>query len=160
MSETINTQTVVDIKLDIQTRRKYRINGDDNLIIELNPADFGIISRYEKAIVSLNDLLEAVMTIDFMEEPSADDPAIKQFEEADAKARELVNEVFNYDVCSVCAEGGSMFDLCNGKYRFEEIMVQLFQLYDDAIQKEQKKLEARIRKHTDKYTPTDHRKKS
>lgn len=160
MGETINTQTVVDISLDIQTKRKYRINGDDNLIIELNPGDLGIITRYQQSIPKMNSLMDEVENINFSEEVNPDDPAIEQFKSADSKMRDIINELFDYDVCKVCADGGSMFDMCNGKLRFEEITEQLFGLYDKTIVAEYKKVQKRIQKHTDKYLPQDHRKKS
>lgn len=160
MAETINTQTVVDINLDLQVKRQFRINGDDNLILELNPGDMGIIPRYEEVIPKFDKLTDMMVEIEFQEEPSADDPAINKFNEADNEARELVNYLFDYDVCSVCANGGSMFDMCNGKFRFEELIEQLFKLYDDTITEEHKKVQKRLRKHTDKYLPQDRKKKS
>ena len=160
MGETINTQTVIDISLDIQTKRKYRINGDDNLIIELNPGDMGIIARYQHAMPKINSLMEKADAVEFSDEVDIDDPAIGQFKEINAEIRDIVNEIFDYDVCSVCADGGSMFDMCNGKLRFEELIEQLFSLYDKTINAEFKKVQKRMQKHTDKYLPQDHRKKS
>lgn len=159
MSETMNTKTVIDISLDIQTKRQFRINGDDNLIISLNPGDMGIIHRYEVAVTKMEKLLDRISNLEYSEEPDINDPAIQEFKEIDAEARTIVDELFDCEVCKICADGGSMFDMCNGKFRFEEIIRQLFTLYDKTISDEQKKVEKRMRKHTDKYIPQDHKKK-
>ena len=66
--------------------------------------------------------------------------------------REQINYIFDSDVCSVCADNGSMYDLINGEFRYEVIITALSKLYEDNIAKESKKVQARIKKHTAKYS--------
>jgi hypothetical protein len=55
---------------------------------------------------------------------------------------------------------GTMFDMFNGMFMYEILIERLLTLYADNIEKETKQTLNRMRKHTDKYIPQDHKKKS
>ena len=51
----------------------------------------------------------------------------------------------------MCVDG-SMYDLFNGKFRFEHIIEKLSDLYGNNMKDEFKAVNARVKKHTAKYT--------
>ena len=70
----------------------------------------------------------------------------------DMEMRQLVDEIFDSNVSEVCAPSGSMFDPFNGTFRYEHIIDVLSKLYKNNLNSEFKKMSARIRKKTSKYT--------
>lgn len=160
MSEATNLQN--NIALGIRRKERFTIDGDKERFIELNTGDVGIISRYAKAIPEINKWSEVVDSLNF--NTDSDESCIEfntKFKEADNYMRQIINELFDYDVCGVCVgDNGSMFDITNGKFNFEVIVEQLFSLYDKTISDETKRLQKRMRSHTDKYMPQDRKKKS
>lgn len=155
------TEIFGDITLQISEKKRYTINGNKDKYIELNPNDMGIVARAEDAIPKLNDLDNKYQSLFTNAE---DEDSISKFSEAfkgiDADIRQIINEVFDYDICSVCADGGSMLDLQDGEYRFVVIMTTLLPLYETTISQEVDKLVKKMHKHTDKYTTKDHQRKS
>lgn len=152
--------TIRNIDIDIREKERFTINGDENKVIELNTADMSIISRYSVAIPKLNALADRMDNLAVEGDSDEDIEAFgKEFEDINNGVREVINEIFDYDICSVCAKDGSMFDLSNGEYRFIVIIDTLFSLYDKTITEESKKLQKRIKSHTAKYLPKDHQRK-
>ena len=140
---------VIDISLDTATKQRFRINGDNDAIIELNVSDFGIIERLEKGLTDLDKHMKTISNIpDSME----DKEISVKLKEVDKHMRECVDYIFDYPVSAVCAKGGTMYDPKGGKFRYEAIIDGLLQLYTDNINHEAKLIEARVKKHTDKYT--------
>ena len=160
MSEATNLQN--NINLGIRRKEQFIIDGDDNRVIKLNVGDVGIIPRYAKVIPEINKWAEIVDKLDF--DVESEESCIEfnnKFKEADNSIRQIINELFDYDVCGVCVgEDGSMFDITNGRFNFEVLIEQLFSLYDKTISDETKKLQKRMRSHTDKYIPQDRKRKS
>ena len=146
---------IVDINLDGIQRTRFRINGDSNSIIELNLSDLQIHDRLVKG----TDQLQAAIS-EIAELPADDEHLSEKLKQIDGKMREYIDYIFNYPVSDVCARYGTMYDLTNGKFRYEIIIEGLTKLYSNNIHDEFKKLNARIKKHTDKYTaPAKGRKK-
>ena len=149
------TNNVIDINIKGIEKQKFRINSDDSKIIELNISDFNIIQRIEKAYPKLEELEKQFL--DFKDVPDTDDEEMlksmsNKLSTIDNGMREQINYIFDSDVCSVCADNGSMYDLINGEFRYEVIITALSKLYEDNIAKESKKVQARIKKHTAKYS--------
>lgn len=164
------TAMINNVSIDIQTKRKITINGDENSFIELNTNDLGIISRFGSAIPELTKLSEEFMLIgedaDSEEGEDTEEAVLEKvarvankFDEVNRKATELVNGIFDYDVCTPILKGSSVFTLTNGEFAFETIITSLLPLYGDSIQKETKKLETKMKKYTNKYLPQDHKRK-
>ena len=146
---------IVDINLDGIQRTRFRINGDPTAIIELNLSDLQI---HDRLIEGTNQLQAAISEI--AELPDEDEHLSEKLKQIDGKMREYVDYIFNYPVSSVCARYGTMYDLKDGKFAYERIIDGLTKLYSDNLREEFKKLDARIKKHTDKYTaPAKGRKK-
>ena len=165
MEETkVTTNQTMNIDLPISDKVRYTINGREDKYIELNPGDMGIIARFDEMIPVLNGIVEKYekLKLETKENDSEEDftKALhvysEGFREIESSMRDAVNKLFDYDVCSVCAGGGSMLDPYNGEYRFIVILQTLLGMYGDTISAELKKMSTRLHKHTDKYKPKDH----
>ena len=136
----VDESSVIDIDLSATSKRKFRINGDNSKIIELNPADVSIVTRIEEAHKRLDDCVKEIKEL--AESPTETDEQLfelgKQFSKIDDKMRKCVDYIFQSNVSDVCIPKGqgSMYDPFNGKYRFEHIIEALLTFYQDNIQKE------------------------
>lgn len=158
----VNPQSnVIDINLGIIRKKRYRIDGDDNRILELNTSDLNILARlketYPKLVDLANNAFKDLPEVDTSENYDfATDEAtanvINTLKDADAKMRELVDYIFDAPVSDVCAPSGSMYDPINSAFRFEHIIDTLAALYETNISSEMGNISKRVRKHTDKYT--------
>lgn len=164
MSET----AIRNISLNVSKKERFTINGDENDFIELNTGDMGITARLALVVPRLNalsDKYEKLVSPDDVGDESDEDTAQRlsdfgeNFNAIDKEIREIINELFDYDVCSVCAKGGSMLDLQDGEYRFSVIINTLLTLYESTISEEVDKLVNKMKKHTDKYTTKDHQRR-
>lgn len=139
---------IIDIDLSVTKKKQFRIDGDDNRIIELNTSDMTIIERLNEVYPKLESLSARTAEL------SDDDVegGIKALKDVDKEMRELLDYTFDSPISSVCAPDGSMYDLFNGEFRFEHIITVLLNLYENNISKEFNNMEKRINKHTAKYT--------
>lgn len=148
----IVNNNVIDIDLSITRKKRFRIDGDDNRIIELNTSDMTILNRLDEADKQLRELADKATF--GMSENGEDDNAdvVKELLATDKQMRDIIDYLFDAPVSDVCAPDGSMYDPFNGKYRFEHIMETLFTLYEKNITEEIKKMRKNVQKHTGKYT--------
>lgn len=161
-SEDISTKGLVDVSLDVVRKKRFRIDGDNNRILELNTSDLGILARLKEAYPKLVDMANNTFkdfpeiantseNYDFMtDEPTKQ--AIETLQKADEDMRALMDYIFDANVSEVCAPSGSMYDPINGGFRFEHIIGILTNLYETDISSEMGKLSKRVQKHTSKYT--------
>lgn len=148
----IVNNNIVDIDLSITRKKRFRIDGDDNRIIELNTSDMTILNRLDEADKQLRELADKATF--GMSETGEDDNAdvVKELLATDKQMRDIIDYLFDAPVSDICAPDGSMYDPFNGRYRFEHIMETLFALYEQNISEEIKKMRKNVQKHTDKYT--------
>ena len=147
---------IQDIDLSETRRKRFRIDGDNDRILELNTSDMGIIKRLNDLLPKLKSLQtdaakELVFGDDMSDEEGmrvASDVLIR----IDSDMRDIVDEIFDSNVSEVCAPEGSMYDPFNGKFRYEHIIETLVKLYEDNIKEETQKVAERVNKHTNKYT--------
>lgn len=144
--ESNTTNNIIDITLEGAERTKVRLNGRDDLILELNLTDLGIIDRLQQGMAKLEDEMRKISQM-----PDDDSNLAARMKEADLRMREYVDYIFDYPVSSVCARYGTMYDPKDGKFRYEIIIDKLVGLYTDRINSEYSKLQKRMAKHTDKY---------
>lgn len=137
---------VIDLELEGAKRQRFRINGDPNLIIELDLSDLGIFNRIEIGAKQLEEQMSKIAQLD-----NEDDDLSAKLKEADAAMRKSVDYIFDYPVSAVCAKYGTMYDPKNGKFRYEHIIESLAKLYSNNLNEEYKKFQTRIKKHTAKY---------
>ena len=146
---------IIDIVIPEVKKKRFRIDGDNNRILELDVSDMSIITRLDSTYRKLTELMEDVANSMSEEDEDGIEIIAKtsdSLQTIDTKMRRLIDELFESNVSEVCVPSGSMYDLYNGKYRFEHILEVLFGLYEENITKEYEKLKSRVSKHTDKYT--------
>ena len=149
---------IVDIDLSATKKKRFRIDGDNNRILYLNTSDFSIISRLKETYPKLTSLASEVQDGDLEIDEGTEDVEFQKLDKAsrfidniDHKMREYIDYIFDSNVSEVCAPAGTMYDLFNGKFRFEYIIEKLVQLHDSQVRKEYSKMSARLHKHTSKY---------
>ena len=149
---------VIDIDLSALRKKRIRIDGDDNKIIEINVSDMGVINRLQEAY---DRLISLANTYNLQEEESkaeADDDdfdvgkTVETLRILDKEMRELVDFVFQANVSEVCASDGTMADPVNGQFRFEYIIEKFLAVYDKNFTEEFKKMSKNVKKRTNKYT--------
>lgn len=149
-----SNDNVIDISIDSAKRTRFRINGDNSAIIELNLSDLGIMDRMEKGLKELQDEMSRIAEI-----PGDADNISELMRQADERMRKCVDYIFDYPVSAACCKYGTMYDPKDGKFRYESIIDGLTKLYADNINAEYNKVKGRLAKHTEKYVATKKRKK-
>lgn len=144
------SNNVIDIDLSVTRKKRFRIDGDDNRIIELNTSDMTILNRLDESERRLRELADSTNT-DLTGDDKSDKDIVSRLLETDREMRDIIDYLFDSPVADICAPDGSMYDPFNGKYRFEHIMETLFTLYEQNISDEIKKMRRNVQKHTDKY---------
>lgn len=145
-----------DIDLSSIRKKRFRIDGDNNRYLELDTSDMGIISRLDNLYPKLQKLAQdaAIKRLDKGE--AEGERALTRISNAltkiDMQMRQIIDDIFQSDVSAKCAPSGTMFDPFNGEFRYEHIIEVVASLYKDSINQEFKKMAARMKKHTNKYT--------
>lgn len=155
-----NNNNIIDISINGIQRKRYRINGDDNKILELNPTDFNITVRMNEAYPKLLECESKIselsdITKDKEEEQDTVESMSKfteKLSELNSEMCELIDFIFDSNVSELCCDGGSMYDLIDGYMRYEVIIDNLVKLYENNLNAETKKIQRRVKKHTAKYT--------
>lgn len=145
------TNDIIDINITGLKKKRFRINGDDNKILELNTSDINIATRLSEAYPQL---LECEKEINNLSLNSEDDITsfTTKFKPINDKMCNLIDFIFDSNVSELCSDGGSMYDPINGFLRYEIIIDNLSALYTSNLNKEMNKVKSRVKKHTDKYT--------
>lgn len=160
------------IDLSVTDKEKFRINGSDR-ILELNTSDMGIVDRFNEVRHKLNALAEDATELkadEIVAESDIEDGSIeisdselkaigKKIVNIDKQLRDYVDYIFDSNVSETCAPNGTMFDMFNGKYRYEHILEKLIMLYVDKVRDEYRKAARRMETHTAKYTKKTTKKK-
>lgn len=161
MIEEVKDKNVINLDLSETARTKIWVNGDNTRILELNLTDMGIVARAKDAKDKLDELQEEANSlassdvpdsIETEEDEKKVDEAIEKFRAINQKMKDLVDGIFDYPVCDVCCDGGSMYDPINGQYRYDYIIDKLMKLYGDQWEKEKKLRKQQMVHHTAKYT--------
>ncbi len=154
MAITEENKQVQDISFPETRKERFRIDGDNNRIVELNTSDMGIVKRIGKIMPKLNKLanVATLMVPEDATEEEGMNMIGDKIAEIDMQMRSLINELFDSEVDVACAPDGTMFDMFNGRFRFELIIERLGKLYGDNFEREIGKVNKRIDKHTNKYT--------
>lgn len=153
-NETEQNNNIVDIDLGPVQKKRFRINGDNNRILELNTSDMNILARLKEAYPKLNALAAKLEVMDYEDTGNEEEDITKlatDWKAIDDEMRDFVDYIFQANVSEVCAVEGSMYDPYNGKFRFEWIIDTLSDLYEKDLSKEFKKITQRVQKHTSKY---------
>ena len=159
----VSEDDVQDIDLSAIKKKRFRINGDNNKILELNTSDLNIISRLTVAYDRLQKYMEKVGNIlsslpDNEDElTEANEKVIReQLGEIDANMKKEVDYIFDAPVSAICSDGGSMYDPFEGQFRFEHIIEAILRLYERNLDSEFNKMRRRVSAKTSKYTKKYH----
>lgn len=154
IKEEAPVEDVQDIMIPVAKKKRFRINGDNRYIVELNTSDLGIVTRYSKLYPKLQELTSKAATIGTEtedEEGSGLDNLGEKLAEIDTEMRSVIDELFESNVSEMCAPYGNMYDPVDGMFRYESILENLLKLYTTTINNEVSKIKKRVHKHTDKY---------
>ena len=148
---------VVDVDLGFVEKKRFRICGDYNRMLELNVSDLNIFSRLKKGYPQLNTLMdeakEKIMSIpDDADTGERLSMFADRLTEIDAEMRRIIDFIFDTNASEVCAPSGNMFDPVGGQWRFERIIDKLSDLYGNGLNNEFKQLKNRVESKTSKYT--------
>lgn len=159
--QTTTNANIVDIDLSVIRKKRFRIDGDDNRILELNTSDLNILPRLKETYPKLMELNNQVAELSAKASETTDgtglengefDSVIDTLAQVDTSMRELIDYIFDSNVSEICAPSGSMYDPINGQCRFEHIITCLTNLYETDMSAELDKLAKRTDKYTSKYT--------
>jgi len=151
---------IIDIDLSEVRKKRFRIDGNSNRILELNTSDMGIITRLSSGYKRLDKLAEKATKLqNEIPELSDSEEDMTQLEKLadaissiDTEMRAIMDEIFDSNVSEICAPQGTMFDFFGGQLRFEYILNKLVKLYGDNIANEFKLAKKKMSKYTNKYT--------
>ena len=138
--------------IDLSALKKKEFQVGDK-ILELDTSDLKIIPRFDKMYPILIEEGAKVAELDaYVKEEGIDIAGLADaFEQIDEAMRHAIDFIFDSNVSEICVDHGSMFDFVNGECRFEHIINALLPLYEANLLEETKKIQKRVKKHTDKY---------
>ena len=158
ISTPISEPDVVDVDLGFVEKRRFRIAGDYNRMLELNVSDLNIFARLKSGYPKLEKLLkEAQEKISSIPDDMEDKEELigamaDRLTEIDAKMREIIDYIFDTNASEVCAPSGNMFDPVGGEWRYVRILDKLTALYTNGLHSEFDKIKSNVEKKTSKYT--------
>ena len=153
MIEVAKTKDKNVVNLDLQeiARTKIWVNGDCTRVLELNLSDMGVMSRLQDAYPKLDELTEEVKNL-ASKEDATNEEIVETFKKINQQMKDIVDKIFDFPVSDICCDGGSMYDPIGGQLRFEYIIDKLSKLYESSLNEEFKRMQAKVNKHTAKYT--------
>lgn len=148
---------VIDVDLGFVEKKKFRIAGDFNRMLELNVSDLNIASRLKTGYPKLKELLsDAQKTIEAIPDDLEGEELLGELADRladiDKKMRDTIDFIFDTNASAVCAPSGNMYDPVGGQFRFEHIIEKLATLYTNGLDKEFEQIKNRVEKKTAKYT--------
>lgn len=150
----VNEPDVIDVDLGFVEKRRFRIMGDYNRMLELNVSDLNIFARLEKGYEELKALgksaQEKINAIPDDENMDLSGVATT-LTEIDAEMRKIIDYIFDTNASEVCAPSGNMFDPVDGEFRFERIIDKLSTLYTNGLNAEFAKMKNKVENKARKY---------
>lgn len=144
-----------NINFGFDNKKRFTIDGDENKVIELDTSDVGIVTRLSDSMEKIKELekkQEKLMELSAQENDTAALDFTTLFAEVEGDMRGIIDYVFDSPVTDTILGKSSVFSPVNGKYKFEQILDVLLDLYETDIKKETSKINtAHIKKHTAKY---------
>ena len=157
MIEEVKDKNVLNLDLSETARTKIWVNGDNTKVLELNLTDMGVMSRLQDSYPKLDELTAEVKNLASAD--ISDEEIVETFKKIDKQMRDIVDNIFDFPVCDVCCDGGSMYDPVGGQLRFEYIIDRISKLYETSLNEEFKRMQAKVKTHTAKYTKSSTKKR-
>jgi len=149
-------EQIQDVDLSVTRKKKFRIDGDNNRILELNTSDAGIMVRINNLYPKMKVIGDKLATKIAEQSEITDEKELGKIAEVildlDNSLRDMLDELFDSNVSEVCIPEGTTVDPFNGEFRFETIINKLGKLYSDNFTAEFAKMKKNVSKHTAKYT--------
>ena len=161
--EQVKEPDVVDVDLGFVEKKKFRIAGDYNRMLELNVSDLNVLVRLKSGYSKLQKLFEKaqkkVAAIPDAPENATEglDVIADTLKEIDDEMRSIVDEIFDANVSQTVAPSGNMFDPVGGQYRFERVLDIVTNLYQSGLNAEFKKMKNKVESKANKYTSKYHK---
>ena len=151
----ITDNEVIDIQLE-SPKKKFRINGDNTKMIELNPSDINIVSRLHETYKKLRGMATQAGSLLVDQQETDVEEELAKVSEAltnlDKEMRDMIDYIFDSPVSEVLANGMNMYSPFNGEFWFEHCIEVLSKLYENNLDAEFAKMKTKVQKHTAKYT--------
>lgn len=150
--------SIQDVTINAVKRKRFRINGNNDAILELDTSDLSISYRLQDAYSKLNDTMREVANAlqDIPEDGELSDNDQKNvadtLKKLDNDMRELIDYIFDAPVSAICLPKGSMYSPHGGMYTYEHIIDAITQLYETNLNKEFALMRQRVANKTAKYT--------
>lgn len=147
---------IQDIDLSSLRKKRFRIDGDNNRVIELNTSDAGFVVRLNQLYPKMKNIGNELSAKINDQSSIKDDDSLGEIAEIiinlDNELKAMIDELFDSNVSEVCMPEGTSVDPINGEFRFEAIIRKLGKLYTDNFNAEFTKMKNNVSKHTAKYT--------
>lgn len=150
---------MTSLDLSATAKKHFCIDNNPDRSFDLNTSDLLVISRLNEGTAKLNDLeLRAQALLDGVDIDDEDNVLNEvklvgeRLKAVDDEMRSIIDYIFDAPVSAACAPYGSMFDPIGGRFRFEFVIEVLVNQYSATVSEEYKKMEARLKSHTGKYT--------
>lgn len=127
--------------------KEFAINGDENNTVKINVSDVGILTRLQDAFERIDGIAEDVEKKEKQDISKAD-----LFKEQDERVREMVNKIFDTDICASALGGTNAFSVAsNGKPVIVNLLEALIQILVQEIKADQTAAQIKLEDKTDKY---------
>lgn len=148
-----NTIPINNISLGIRTKT-FTIDNDPNRVIEIDPSDIGVVGRLDDAIPQIEGIINEFVDAGKKLSEEGATGFGETLRDLDCRLRDVINSIFDYDVCSVCVPKGTLFDVVtdSDQFKFEIIIKGISQVYETTISDDLVRVQNRITAHTQKYT--------
>lgn len=133
-----------NIDFEIGSYREYVLNGNSSNPLKLDISDVGLIERLKKGMTEIDEYQKE---LDNVESPGED-----IFEQMDKKAREIVNKIFDCDVCTKAFGNKNCFSLAsNGKNNLTNFLEAFMPVLLEDFGETANALKSKLESKTEKY---------
>ena len=151
MKDEKNVDNAISLDLSPIARTNVWVDGDCTKVLRLNLTDMGIMGRLQDSYPKLDELTAEVQKLAASADVS-NEQIVETFRKIDREMRDLVDYIFDFPVSDIVCDGGSMYDPVGGQLRFEYVIDRISKLYETSLNEEFKRMQAKVDKHTAKYT--------
>lgn len=152
----VEDNNIKDLSIPDIAKERFRINGDNDKILELNTSDFNVITRLNEAYPKLKEYSNKIAELGDIEGDADSEETLakmaEMLDDIDKMMKKEIDYIFDANVSEVCVGNQNIYDPKNGKFVWEHIIEAVGDLYQVSFTEELGKVKKRIEKHTNKYT--------
>lgn len=124
-------------------------NLNDQCTVSFNPTDTFFAERLFEGFSTLDRKQQEYRNADTERTENVD--VFKLARERDGEMREIINHVFEQDVCTPVFGSMNVYALADGLPLWANLMLAVIDKMDEALTKERKAMNPRVEKYTRKY---------